>query len=130
MKFFRRIDLLVVSSIALVGIIILLLMNNKYKDIEAKAEIYFGRELVETIDLSEGKERVFTVPQAEQVVFHLYPDGSIAFETSDCPDKICVKSGRLNKVGQTAACLPNKLILKLVPKSSRRDEDVDMIIGG
>ena len=130
MKFFKKNDVLIVLGLIIVGITIRLLFNNKYSDVDAKAEIYFGSELVETVDLTKGQERIFSVPQEEHVVFHLYPDGSIAFEKSDCPDKICIKSGRLNTVGETAACLPNKLILKLVPISKRGSDDIDMIIGG
>ena len=33
-------------------------------------------------------------------------DGRIRFRQSGCPDKICVHSGWLSKKGQTAACLP------------------------
>jgi hypothetical protein len=61
-------------------------------------------------------------------VFHLYEDGSIAFEQSDCPEKICIRAGKLHLPGQFAACLPNGLILKIV--ALEEDEnDADIIVG-
>lgn len=36
---------------------------------------------------------------------------------SDCPDQICVRTGRLTEVGQTAVCIPLHAVLKIVPAS-------------
>ena len=33
-------------------------------------------------------------------------DGKICFQKSECPDQICVESGWLQNVGDTATCLP------------------------
>ncbi len=44
------------------------------------------------------------------VVF--YPDGA-AVTSSQCPDKICVHTGKLTKAGETAICLPAKVVLRL-----------------
>ncbi len=44
------------------------------------------------------------------VVF--YPDGA-AVTDSQCPDKICVHTGKLTKAGETAICLPAKVVLRL-----------------
>jgi hypothetical protein len=37
----------------------------------------------------------------------------IRFMESGCPDKICVNAGWLNRPGDVAVCLPNKIIIKL-----------------
>jgi len=36
-------------------------------------------------------------------------DGYAYLIDADCPDKLCVKQGRISKEGQTITCLPNKL---------------------
>ncbi len=96
-------------------------------NLPAKAEIYYESKLIKTVLLDTGKEETFKVEESDHVTFHLYADGSIAFEHSDCPDQICVKSGKLHLVGQSAACLPNKLIIKIVPNNKNSKDDVDMI---
>lgn len=96
-------------------------------NIPAKAEIYYESKLVKTVLLNTGKEETFQVAESDHVTFELYADGSIAFKHSDCPDQICVKSGKLHLVGQSAACLPNKLIIKIVPSKQNSKDDVDMI---
>lgn len=32
---------------------------------------------------------------------------------ADCPDKLCVKQGRISKVGQAVICLPHKLVIRI-----------------
>lgn len=95
----------------------------------AMAEIYYRSDLVETVDLSAGVDKRFSIPQNKNVVFHVYADGSIRFEESDCPDKICIRTGRIRTVGESAACLPNQIILKIVSAKGRGASDLDMIAG-
>ncbi len=47
--------------------------------------------------------------------------GSIKFIDADCPDKICIKSGTLKKPGETAACLPHKLIITIEKNNNEVD---------
>lgn len=126
MKWIRKRDLYFAAWILILAAVLFAGYRIYVKNQPAKAEIYYGSNLIKTVLLNTGKEESFSFPQAEQVVFHLYSDGSLAFETSDCPDKVCIKSGRLRWVGQSAACLPNKMILKIVPME-RTNEDLDMI---
>lgn len=133
MKFFKKTDVLIVLGIIAVGLSIWAFYN--YRDstrdstISAQAEIYYKSELVATIDLNTGVEKEFSIPQKEGIIFHLKEDGSIGFEESNCPDKICVRTGMLKNVGETAACLPNEVILKIVPLKERSDDELDMIVG-
>ena len=76
-----------------------------------------------------GQQRTITVPQDEDVVLQLDGDGSIRFIRSDCPDKICVKTGRIHLAGQSAACLPNGVIVKIVPADGWKESDPDIVIG-
>lgn len=47
--------------------------------------------------------------------------GAAYIAESDCADKICVRTGRLKKVGDTAVCLPNKLVVTVVGDQSAPD---------
>ncbi|MDR1209471.1 MAG: NusG domain II-containing protein [Clostridiales bacterium] len=61
-----------------------------------------------SVDLSrDGSFRVFGM---ENVTFETR-DGKIAFTESDCPDHICVRTGFIGVAGESAACLPNGLLL-------------------
>lgn len=40
-------------------------------------------------------------------------DGFAFVRDADCPDKVCIHTGKINKIGQTVVCLPNSLILEV-----------------
>lgn len=129
MKFFKRTDLIIITGIILFSILLWVIYSAIFSGDKVKAEIYYNSELVETIVLTSGQERTFSLPQKNNVVFRIDKEGNIEFNKSDCPDQICVKTGKLHIVGQSAACLPNGLVLKIVPLEERRDDDLDIIVG-
>jgi hypothetical protein len=127
MKFLIKTDIIIIFIILVISIISFLTFNYLAQNEGAQAEIYLGSELVKTVDLSIGTDKTFSIPGREKVVFHIFEDGSIAFESSDCQDQICVHSGKLHTVGQSAACLPNDLIIKIIPKQ-RNNKQNDVVI--
>ncbi|MEA4822811.1 MAG: NusG domain II-containing protein [Clostridiaceae bacterium] len=129
-KFAKKSDIIIIAAFISVGILLWIFFGGLFGGSNGlRAEIYYKSELIKTVDLTEGKEESFSVEGVPTVVFHLYTDGSIAFIKSDCPDQICVRSGRLRKVGQMAACLPNQLYMKIVGSAPGNSDEPDMIIG-
>lgn len=128
MKFVKKIDFIIISAVVFICIIVWGVYKLYYIQVPASAEIYYDSQLIQTIDLNKGTEKYFSIPQNEHVIFHLYEDGSISFARSDCRDKICIRSGKLNTVGESAACLPNKIFIKIVSKD-RGVDDIDIVIG-
>lgn len=129
MKFIKKRDFIIVIVLLVVSCIGLYIYANCYSNDEAKAEVYYGSNLIMTIMLNEKEDRLIKLPQNENVSLHQYEDGSIAFEASDCPDKVCIKSGKLSHIGSSTACLPNKVILKIVPVKNSNNNETDLIIG-
>lgn len=52
-------------------------------------------------------------------------DGKICVSHSDCPDKVCEKTGYIGSDGQTIVCLPNRVSVRI---SSNTDSDIDVIL--
>lgn len=129
MKFIKKTDFVILLAVLAVCSAGWLFYQKEYGSEAAVAKIYYQSQLVETVDLTKGVDRRFSIPQNKNVVFHQFSDGSICFEESNCPDKICIKAGRLKTVGQSAACLPNKIILKIVAKNGGKSDNPDIVIG-
>lgn len=129
MKFARRTDIIIIVTVAAAALLFWILYSNVFGKSGTYAEIYYRTERVKTVDLAQGKEDTFSVEQVPSVVFHLYADGSIAFTESDCPDKVCIKSGRLHLAGQYAACLPNRIYMKIISTDKSNTGAPDIIIG-
>lgn len=126
MEFFRKTDIIVVSVILAACILGWTVYKQLFGDKAVRAEIYYDSQLVMTVDLIRGEEKTFSIPQKPNVVFELDKEGNIRFERSDCPDQICVHAGRLHIVGQSAACLPNGIVVRIVPQK-RSDDDIDIV---
>lgn len=88
---------------------------------EMVCDIYLDGQLVRTVSLDQPQE--FSLPEKPEVLFQI-KDNKIAFIRSDCPDKVCVHTGFLRHSGQSAACLPNRLLIRL-----RGGDGPDAVVG-
>lgn len=127
MKFLRKGDFIIIAVVAVSALVFWLLNGYFFREKGVYAEIYHNLKLVRRIELSTAPEGKFSIPGASNVIFQIYDDKSIAFIESDCPDKVCIRSGRLRLAGQFAACLPNRIMLKIVSEEKDR-EGPDLII--
>jgi hypothetical protein len=41
-------------------------------------------------------------------------EGVAYLTDADCPDKLCVKQGKISKVGETIVCLPHRIVIEVV----------------
>ena len=77
---------------------------------KATAVVWSNGEKFREIDLSSVEESFeFEVNGCVLSV----EKGKIAFVSSTCRDKLCKKSGHLSKNGDTAACVPNKVVVRI-----------------
>lgn len=128
MKFVNKKDVIIIIVLLIVSASLIKVYGYINGDKASKVEIYYESQLVETIDIEEAENSTFSIPQEEHVIFRI-ENGSIRFEESDCPDKVCIRAGELSVVGESATCLPNKITIKIVPKGNHSDDDIDIIVG-
>ena len=77
---------------------------------KATAVVWSNGEKFREIDLSSVEES-FEI-EVNGCVLSV-EKGKIAFVSSTCRDKLCKKSGHLSKNGDTAACVPNKVVVRI-----------------
>lgn len=53
-------------------------------------------------------------------------DGKAYIKEADCPDKLCIKQGKIQKVGQSLICLPNKVVVEVI-SMEQKDDGVDAV---
>lgn len=110
---FGRRDWLALLVIALGAVIWLALANTSQRGVTAVVE-RDGRVLL-TRDLGrlEGPESV-EIEGANGVTLtvELSKEGARVAE-ADCPDKTCQRTGRLTRAGESAVCLPGRIVLRL-----------------
>lgn len=90
----------------------------------ARAEVAVDGEVVALLSL--GENMVYSPPGMRAVRIAVR-DGSVGFVASDCPDKVCVHSGFLSLRGQSAVCLPNRVVVRVSAGEAARGQTLDSI---
>ena len=88
----------------------------------AYAEIYLDGQLVKTVPLNTDQIFLLEDQYCNEIAVK---DGAIAFTASNCPGQDCVHSGSIRSTGRSLVCLPNRVEIRVVSKSS----DVDFVVG-
>lgn len=108
-KLFRRLDIAVFAIILLSAV--LLFSFGLFADKGASLTVTVG-DKSETYSLKN--DRIFTLENNGIALTVSIEDGEVSVKSSDCPDKICVASGKISKVGQTVVCAPAMISLRIV----------------
>lgn len=94
-------------------------------DESSVAIITVDKKTEKQIDLTLQENCIITL-ETEPLVTLEVKEGKIRFIDSKCPDGTCEKSGFLSKVGDTAACIPAKVIVTV---NGTDETDVDAVAG-
>ena len=108
-SFLRRGDV-VIYAVLIALCVLLFLLPLRQKNRPVQAQILVGGDVVEEIDLS-AVETPYTLQIAGCTI--AVEQGTIRFADADCPDKVCVRTGSLFRAGSSAACVPNRVVIRL-----------------
>ena len=103
--------------ITVCGLFILIGHNQKRG---SYAVISVNGKKAERLSLSKDIEN-FTVKGANNISFTI-TNGELYVSESDCPDKICLKTGHISRKGQSIICVPKRVSVTI--ESSGNDTDV------
>jgi hypothetical protein len=121
-RFFSRHDALSIICIALVLSVLRFYSAGDAEGQGAFAEISVDCRVVETMPFGVNAEYS---PEGMPSVRIAIRGMSVGFLGSDCPDKTCVHTGFLSKPGQSAACLPNRVVVRV---SAGGGEELDSTV--
>ena len=123
----RKTSLILTVSFLLIGILLCLpLFWGGRKG--AAVQVRVDGSVVETFPLEH--ERVYQIVNGNGGTNLLRISGGEAWlEEASCPDKLCVKMGRISRSGQSIICLPNKVTVEIIGETAGEPE-VDAVSGG
>lgn len=85
------------------------------------AEVWQNDTCVARVQLTDDTDRVIDVDGHNHVVLR---GKTATMLDADCADQVCVRTGTLTRAGQSAVCLPNRVIVKLIGA----ENEVDAIV--
>ncbi len=117
-KLFNRADLIVISAVLILSL--LLCLPNLFNKENLTAVIYVDGEITEEINLNSVTEDYsFSPKDGTEITVR---KGEIGFSAARCRDELCISSGMLTAKGQSAACLPEKIVITI-----KGTDKIDMI---
>lgn len=116
-----KFDFIIIIFFVLVAVVSLALLN-RGKSEGGYVEVVVNKETKEIFSFDENKE--YTISDDNHINKIKIADGKVWITEADCPDKLCIKQGQIDKDGQSIICLPNKVVIKIV---SDKNNDVDAV---
>ena len=124
MNILKKGDVILISIIAaaiVVSFAAISIYKNSGDDTHKVAVIKMKDRVIKRIDLNTVTKPQKVEISGESIQIILVENGRIKFEESDCPDKICVKTGWLSEKGDMAVCIPNSTLIKIEGQSEKVD---------
>lgn len=113
----RRLDIIILIVLIVIAIgswiavTVLFDVNGDY------VEVIVDNHVQKVISLNDDGEysNIITIKNRE-----------VYMKSSDCPDQICVKQGKIKKQGESIICLPHKLVIRIASEEYPEvDSNVD-----
>ncbi len=104
-KLITKKDFILLAVVLIIGIAGIILMNSTEKGKSATIVVDGKTEMIISLDENSEKEIKGIVVCCN--------NGEIYIKESDCPDKVCIRSGRISKSGESIICAPNRVAIKI-----------------
>ncbi len=97
------------------------------------AQVYSGTSSSSQITISGVEGRWVYPLDQEQTVSIAGPlgetvvrieEGTVRVLSSPCPEKLCIKTGRIEKPGQWIACLPNRVLITIRGRGTNQPDAI------
>ena len=110
-----RWDLLLIAALVVLACVLLLPRFFSSQD-DLHVVVEHDGKVVYIANLAEIQEPVTFFVEGTSVEVALDQEGA-AIVASNCPDQNCVRTGRLTRAGESAICLPNRVVVRLTRPS-------------
>lgn len=104
----KKKDFIIICSILLFSLICALFIN-LVKEEGTYVEVKINGEIIEVYDINING--VYQLNGGTNVL-HI-ENNEVWIESAICPDKLCIKQGKISSVGESIICLPYRLTVRI-----------------
>lgn len=118
---FKKGDILVAAALLFLALAFWALAAGRGES-ELVAQISVDGEVIKEITLSGLSEKeTFVIRNNGYMNSITAENGAVYVQDSDCPDRVCVNTGRLTRAGQSAVCMKTHVVIRIL--GARKDVD-------
>ena len=118
-------DIILVTAVLLVAGSIYMytvLPGRSFGESSAKVVVRVDGEIYGEYPLNSNKVIELSTERGNNKI--IINDSTVWMEDADCPDKVCVKAGKIKKPGQTIVCLPHRTVIEITGDNADIDAAV------
>lgn len=119
-------DIILVLSMVIIAAAAFLIINYAVKKDGRYAVIKVDGQEIKTLDLNREETTIEVNGYQGGVNRIVIKDGKVSMTEADCPDELCVKTGKISRTGETIVCLPHRVVVEI--KGSQKDDAVDSVV--
>lgn len=114
-------DIILIVVLIIISCIVSAIIYDSSDDTETKTvEVSVDGQIIATYTLGDNSD-YNTEYLLETGNFLVIEDGEVYLKSADCPDKLCVKQGKISRVGQSIVCLPRKVVIRITSEAGKTD---------
>lgn len=117
---FKKGDFIIFLTIIVVAITCMIPFRKIQND-NLICEISVDNKIIHSFKLNNNFKQVIEINENKKNCTIIIENNCVWFSKSNCPDKVCIKSGKLTHSNQIVACVPNKVIVKIIGNNDKID---------
>lgn len=124
-RYIKKADIIFIVGGILAAVVLYILFNS-FSQKGNTVVVKQGSEVIKTVNLDTLSEPCVIELDGEYPCTVTVDRDGAYFSKAACPDKICQKTGRISKTGETAVCLPAKVSVTITGSNA---EQYDAVTG-
>ena len=119
-----RLGIIIIAALFIAGaaLALILFMTKEKGNV---VQVRIDGEIAYEFSLSENTE--YTIEGIDGGTNHLVIENGRAYvDEASCPDGLCINMGKIDSVGQSIVCLPNRVVVEIVSKDASDETEVDI----
>ncbi|MEJ8554776.1 Gx transporter family protein [Tepidibacter sp. Z1-5] len=119
----KKLDYIIVISTLVLSVSAFYFTNIDSDDTAYKrVQVVVDDKVYEDVVITDKNyEKTIKIETEEGINYIYIHDGGVEMIEADCYDKVCVKTGFIDRKGQMIACLPHKMYVKILGEDSQID---------
>lgn len=120
----KKWDLIIIIVLIILSLmpIRLLISSNNSGDLK-RVIISVNGEEYESLELKENLNKIIKIEEGLGVNESCINKGQVYMNHSNCTDKVCMRQGKISKIGESIVCLPNRVFIEI-----KGDEEGECIL--
>ena len=120
----KKWDLIIIIVLIILSLMPIRFLISSNNNVDLKRVIInVNGEEYESLELKENLNKIIKIEEGLGVNEIYINKGQVYMNNSNCTDKVCMRQGKISKIGESIVCLPNRVFIEI-----KGDEEGECIL--